>query len=53
MIAIDGSIVDDSDDVYDTGIDPMIDIVPELMSLATPIENSTALIATGMKIQLD
>ena len=63
VIAIAGSIADDSDGVYDAGIDAMIDIVPEPMSLDTAIENATTLIeiaaeragrmvATGMKIKL-
>ena len=62
VIAIAGSITDDSGGVYDAGIDAMIDIVPEPMSLGTAIENATALIetaaeragrmvATGMKIK--
>ena len=62
VIAIAGSITDDSGGVYDAGIDAMIDIVPEPMSLETAIENATALIetaaeragrmvATGMKIK--
>ena len=62
VIAIAGSIADNSDGVYDAGIDAMIDIVPEPMALETAIENATTLIetaaeragrmvATGMKIQ--
>ena len=62
VIAIAGSITDDSGGVYDAGIDAMLDIVPEPMSLETAIENATALIetaaeragrmvATGMKIK--
>ena len=62
VIAIAGSIADNSDGVYDAGIDAMIDIVPEPMSLETAIENATTLIetaaeragrmiATGMKIE--
>ena len=62
VIAIAGSIADNSDGVYDAGIDAMIDIVPEPMSLETAIENATTLIetaaeragrmvATGMKIK--
>ena len=62
VIAIAGSITDDSGGVYDAGIDAMIDIVPEPMPLETAIENATALIetaaeragrmvATGMKIK--
>ena len=61
VIAIAGSIADDSNGVYDAGIDAMVDIVPEPMSLETAIENATTLIetaaeragrmvATGMKI---
>ena len=63
VIAIAGSIANDSDGVYNAGIDAMIDIVPEPMSLDTAIENATTLIetaaeragrmvATGMKIKL-
>lgn len=63
VIAIAGSIADNSDGVYDAGIDAMIDIVPEPMALETAIENATTLIetaaeragrmvATGMKIKL-
>lgn len=63
VIAIAGSITDDSGGVYDAGIDAMIDIVPEPMCLETAIENATALIetaaeragrmvTTGMKIKL-
>ena len=62
VIAIAGSIADNSDGVYDAGIDAMIDIVPEPMALETAIENATTLIetaaeragrmvATGMKIE--
>ena len=62
VIAIAGSIADDSNGVYDAGIDAMIDIVPEPMSLETAIEDATILIetaaeragrmiATGMKIK--
>ncbi len=62
VIAIAGSIADNSDGVYDAGIDAMIDIVPEPMALETAIENATTLIetaaeragrmvATGMKLQ--
>jgi len=62
VIAIAGSIADNADGVYDAGIDAMIDIVPEPMSLETAIENATTLIetaaeragrmvATGMKIK--
>ncbi len=62
VIAIAGSIADNSDGVYDAGIDAMIDIVPEPMALETAIENATTLIetaaeragrmvATGMKMQ--
>ena len=62
VIAIAGSIADRSDGVYDAGIDAMIDIVPEPMTLETAIENATTLIetaaeragrmvATGMKIK--
>ena len=62
VIAIAGSIADNSDGVYDAGIDAMIDIVPEPMSLENAIENATTLIetaaeragrmvATGMKIK--
>lgn len=62
VIAIAGSIADNSDGVYDAGIDAMIDIVPEPMPLETAIENATTLIeiaaeragrmvATGMKIK--
>ena len=62
VIAIAGSIADNSDGVYDAGIDAMIDIVPEPMPLETAIENATPLIetaaeragrmvATGMKIK--
>ena len=62
VIAIAGSIANRSDGVYDEGIDAMIDIVPEPMSLETAIENATMLIetaaeragrliATGMKIR--
>ncbi len=62
VIAIAGSIADKSDGVYDAGIDAMIDIVPEPMSLENAIENATTLIetaaeragrmvATGMKIR--
>lgn len=47
VLAIAGSIADDSDGVYDAGIDAMIDIVPEPMSLETAIEDATALIATA------
>ena len=64
VIAIAGSIADNSDGVYDAGIDAMIDIVPEPMPLETAIENATPLIetaaeragrmvATGMKIKRD
>ena len=64
MIAIAGSIADDSDGVYDAGIDAMIDIVPEPMPLETAIENATALteiaaeragrlVAAGIKIKRD
>lgn len=64
VIAIAGSIADQSDAVYDEGIDAMIDIVPEPMSLETAIANATTLIetaaertgrmiATGMKIRYD
>ena len=62
VIAIAGSIADNSDGVYDAGIDAMIDIVPEPMSLENAIESATTLIetaaeragrmvATGMKIR--
>ena len=62
VIAIAGSIADNSDGVYEAGIDAMIDIVPEPMPLETAIENATTLIetaaeragrivATGMKIK--
>ena len=62
VIAIAGSIADNSDGVYNAGIDAMIDIVPEPMSLEAAIENATTLIetaaeragrmvATGMKIK--
>ena len=62
VIAIAGSITDNSDGVYDAGIDAMIDIVPEPMPLEIAIENATTLIetaaertgrlvATGMKIE--
>ena len=62
VIAIAGSIADNSDGVYDAGIDAMIDIVPEPMPLEIAIENATTLIetaaeragrlvATGMKIE--
>ena len=62
VIAIAGSITDDSNGVYDAGIDAMIDIVPEPMSLEKAIKNATPLIetaaeragrmvATGMKIK--
>ena len=62
VIAIAGSIADNSDGVYDAGIDAMIDIVPEPMCLEAAIENATTLIetaaeragrmvATGMKIK--
>ena len=47
VIAIAGSIADNSDGVYDAGIDAMIDIVPEPMSLETAIENATTLIETA------
>ena len=64
VIAIAGSITNDSDGVYNEGIDAMIDIVPEPMSLEIAIQNATALIetaaeragrmvATGMKIKSD
>ena len=64
VIAIAGSIADNSDGVYDAGIDAMIDIVPEPMSLENAIENATTLIetaaeragrmvATGMKIMVN
>ena len=62
VIAIAGSITNDSNGVYDAGIDAMIDIVPEPMSLEKAIKNATPLIetaaeragrmvATGMKIK--
>ena len=62
VIAIAGSITDDSNGIYDAGIDAIVDIVPEPMSLETAIENATTLIetaaeragrmvATGMKIK--
>ena len=47
VIAIAGSITDDSNGVYDAGIDAMVDIVPEPMSLETAIENATTLIETA------
>jgi glycerate kinase len=47
VIAIAGSIADNSDGVYDAGIDAMIDIVPEPMSLENAIENATTLIETA------
>ena len=47
VIAIAGSIADSSDGVYDAGIDAMIDIVPEPMSLETAIENAASFIATA------
>ena len=47
VIAIAGSIADNSDGVYDAGIDAMIDIVPEPMALETAIENATTLIETA------
>ena len=47
VIAIAGSIANDSDGVYDAGIDAMIDIVPEPMTLETAIENATTLIETA------
>ena len=47
VIAIAGSIADRSDGVYDAGIDAMIDIVPEPMTLETAIENATTLIETA------
>ena len=47
VIAIAGSIADNSDGVYDAGIDAMIDIVPEPMTLETAIENATTLIETA------
>jgi glycerate kinase len=64
VIGIAGSIADDSDGVYDAGIDAMIDIVPEPMPLETAIENATALteiaaeragrmVAAGIKIKRD
>ncbi len=64
VIAIAGSIADNSNGVYDAGIDAMIDIIPKPMSLETAIENATTLIetaaeragrmvATGMKIKRD
>jgi glycerate kinase len=64
VIAIAGSIADDSDGIYDAGIDAMIDIVPEPMPLETAIENATALteiaaeragrmVAAGIKIKRD
>ena len=64
VIAIAGSIADDSDGVHDAGIDAMIDIVPEPMPLETAIENAATLtetaaeragrmVAAGMKIKHD
>jgi glycerate kinase len=47
VIAIAGSVADGSDGVYDAGIDAMIDIVPEPMSLEIAIENAAVLIATA------
>ena len=47
VIAIAGSIADNSDGVYDAGIDAIIDIVPEPMSLETAIANATTLIETA------
>ena len=49
VIAIAGSIADNSDGVYDAGIDAMIDIVPEPMSLENAIENATTLIETAVE----
>ena len=47
VIAIAGSIADRSDGVYNAGIDAMVDIVPEPMSLETAIEKATTLIETA------
>ncbi len=47
VIAIAGSIADRSDGVYNAGIDAMVDIVPEPMSLETAIEEATTLIETA------
>ena len=47
VIAIAGSIAARSDGVYNAGIDAMVDIVPEPMSLETAIEKATTLIETA------
>lgn len=47
VIAIAGSIADRSDGVYNAGIDAIVDIVPEPMSLETAIEKATTLIETA------
>ena len=44
VVAIAGSISDDADGVYDAGIDAMLNIVPEPMTLEVAIENARALI---------
>ncbi|MCZ6679409.1 MAG: glycerate kinase [Candidatus Poribacteria bacterium] len=47
VIAIAGSIADDCDEVYDAGIDAMLDIVPEPMALEAAVENASALVASA------
>ena len=47
VVAIAGSISDDADGVYDAGIDAMVDIVPEPMTLEVAIENAPTLIANA------
>ena len=47
VIAVAGSIGQGAEAVYANGIDAMVDIVPEPMSLEAAIENATELIATA------
>ena len=47
VIAIAGSISTDADEVYEAGIDAMIDIVPEPMPLEVAIKNAATLIAAA------
>ena len=47
VLAIAGSISPDADEVYDAGIDAMIDIVPEPMPLEVAIKNAATLISAA------
>jgi glycerate kinase len=47
VIAIAGGVGEGADDVYGAGIDAIIDIVPEPMSLGAAIENASALLVAA------